>query len=247
METLNIEAFNPTVAQLQSLTEESKAVDTSDIRAVKEVRIKLKSARVEITKRGKAMRDDANAFAKAVIAKEKELVAIIEPEEDRLKEVEEQAEILAEMKKREKEMPERLEQLSAIGDGVEVSDEEILKMDSFAFGTYVNTRKGALLDKMRLETEERERVVREAEEKAQREKEIADREEKARVQERERIELEKVKKEAEEKAEQERLEKQKSYQKFLADNGYTEATKDEFRIIKEGDVTRLFKLVATYK
>lgn len=44
----------------------------------------LRATRTDITKAGKTARDDANAFSKAVIAEEKRLVAIIEPEEARL-------------------------------------------------------------------------------------------------------------------------------------------------------------------
>ncbi|WP_369053447.1 hypothetical protein [Burkholderia gladioli] len=44
----------------------------------------LRTARTDIEKSGKAARDDANAFSKAVIAEEKRLVAITEPEEKRL-------------------------------------------------------------------------------------------------------------------------------------------------------------------
>lgn len=47
-------------------------------------RMKLKNTRVEIQAIGKAARDDATKFGKAVIAKEGELIAIIEPEEMRL-------------------------------------------------------------------------------------------------------------------------------------------------------------------
>lgn len=45
----------------------------------------LANARVAITKAGKAARDDANAFSKAVIAEQDRLIAIIEPEEARLR------------------------------------------------------------------------------------------------------------------------------------------------------------------
>jgi hypothetical protein len=44
----------------------------------------LKGARVAIEKTGKEARDDATKFSKAVIAEEKELIAIIEPEEARI-------------------------------------------------------------------------------------------------------------------------------------------------------------------
>lgn len=44
----------------------------------------LRTTRTNITATGKAAREDATAFSKAVIALEKELIAEIEPEEDRL-------------------------------------------------------------------------------------------------------------------------------------------------------------------
>lgn len=47
-------------------------------------RMVLKNKRVEIGKTGKAAREDATAFSKAVIAAEQSLIAIISPEEDRL-------------------------------------------------------------------------------------------------------------------------------------------------------------------
>jgi len=45
----------------------------------------LANTRTAITKTGKAARDDANAFSKAVIAEEKRLIDLIEPEEVRLR------------------------------------------------------------------------------------------------------------------------------------------------------------------
>lgn len=50
----------------------------------------LKKARTEIEARGKEARDDANKFAKAVIAEERRLIAIVQPEEDRLAEIQQQ-------------------------------------------------------------------------------------------------------------------------------------------------------------
>ena len=47
-------------------------------------RMALKAMRVTIEKTGKAAREDATAFSKAVIAEEKRLIGIIEPEETRL-------------------------------------------------------------------------------------------------------------------------------------------------------------------
>lgn len=47
-------------------------------------RMRLVKARTATAKRGKEVREDAQAFAKAVIAEEKRLIGIIEPEEERL-------------------------------------------------------------------------------------------------------------------------------------------------------------------
>lgn len=51
-------------------------------------RIALKNQRIEIEKRGKEARDDAQKFSKAVIAEQNRLIAIIEPEEARLQKLE---------------------------------------------------------------------------------------------------------------------------------------------------------------
>lgn len=51
---------------------------------VHSMRMVLKNARVEIEKRGKAAREDANAFRDAVIEEQKRLIGLIEPEETRL-------------------------------------------------------------------------------------------------------------------------------------------------------------------
>jgi hypothetical protein len=49
----------------------------------------LVSMRIRIKEKGKAARDDANAFSKAVIAEEKRLIEIINPEENRLSAIQE--------------------------------------------------------------------------------------------------------------------------------------------------------------
>lgn len=72
-------------------------------------RMVLKTLRIDIQKRGKAARDDATKFSKAVIAEEDRLIGLIAPEEDRLLklqsawdeaiEAEKQAKIDAELKR----------------------------------------------------------------------------------------------------------------------------------------------------
>lgn len=91
----------------------AKSVDLVDItntagyQQVHAARMDLKNTRVDITKRGKEARDDANAFAKAVIAKEKELIGIIEPEESRLQGLQEAWDAAREAERQAKAAAER--------------------------------------------------------------------------------------------------------------------------------------------
>lgn len=62
----------------------------------------LATTRTSITKTGKAARDDANAFSKAVIAEEKRLIDLIEPEESRLRALRDEWDEAREAEKRAK-------------------------------------------------------------------------------------------------------------------------------------------------
>lgn len=77
-----------TVKSLTELAEGSKhivAITNDDsYKQIHGARMQLKTTRVEIEKRGKTAREDATAFSKAVIAEEKRLIGLIEPEEKRL-------------------------------------------------------------------------------------------------------------------------------------------------------------------
>ena len=97
-------------AQLADLARKSERIveitGTTGYQEAQGARMVLKNTRVEIQKLGKAAREDATAFSKAVIAKEKELIDVIEPEESRLqalqdvwdaaREAEKQAKVAAE-------------------------------------------------------------------------------------------------------------------------------------------------------
>jgi hypothetical protein len=195
MEQLSVNVFVPIVAELQALAKEAQEVDVTDEKAVREVRLKLKNKRVEVTKKCKEFRDDANAFAKAVIAKEKELVSIIEPEEERFKEIEAAAKLEKEREERRALLPQRLERLASIGDKVlEESEPDfetfLLDMDGSAFEGYFNQRLAAKNAADRAEIERKEAEIREKEEAAKREEEAKEREEKARQEEKEKQERE---------------------------------------------------------
>lgn len=80
-----------TESELSSLAKKfsdvSEIKDDDDYSLVKGACREFQSVRVSIEKAGKAARDDANKFSKAVISEQKRLLGIIVPEEDRLKEL----------------------------------------------------------------------------------------------------------------------------------------------------------------
>lgn len=88
--TTGLEAFEQKKEELITLVQSSQGIDVISLEdkagytLVSTKRKSLKAARVEIEKQGKAMRDLINPITKHISAKEKELVAIISPEEDRL-------------------------------------------------------------------------------------------------------------------------------------------------------------------
>lgn len=182
--TLELEQFNPTVAELQGKVEMSKRLSLSDLtdaeqlKIIKSNRIYWRDTRVTIAKKGKELREEALSFQKAVIAREKELIAIFEPEELRLKELEDRAAEYAEMEKRKELLPIRKERLAKFF--YTGSDEDILQMDEKQFEAKYNELVAQKNEAERIVLEERERVVREAEEKITRENEMRAREEKAR-------------------------------------------------------------------
>lgn len=98
-------------AQLRAMVTETadiNEVKDKDSRAmVHNAAMKLKNARVAIEKTGKAARDDANAFSKAVIAEENRLKAIITTEEDRLFKLRDDYDQQVEAEKQERERKER--------------------------------------------------------------------------------------------------------------------------------------------
>lgn len=192
MDTKQLEQFDPTVAELTALRDSTKGITATDLKdekqlaLVKDTRIALKTARVKIEKKGKELREDANAFAKKVIAKEKELIAIIEPEEERLKAIEEEAKQLAIREERQAIMPERIERMKAAHPNPVIIEEAILGMDNIQFDSYLNDLKALALEeekqKMEREKAERDEADRIAREKAEAEANAAREAEDKRIQ-----------------------------------------------------------------
>lgn len=303
-----VEIFNPTVAELNKIVSTAKELvitdykDKAQVEIVSAKRKELKKIRVAITARGKELREEALAHQRKVIEKEKELVGIITPEEERLQQLEDDVAMQVEKDRRLGLLPDKLAMLRALGmvDITEVQKENLLLLTDENWAMYYNgvvarkneadrialeareaeqKRKEQELEdeKNRIAQEEAERVAkaeadakaqaeREAQEKAdalkreadvkakaiadakakeQQEKEALAREEKARADERARIELEVKKKVEREEAERIALEKKKIYQKFLADSGFTEETKDDYIVKNDALVITLYKKVNT--
>lgn len=169
---MDIIKFDPTVEKLQAVvaaTAKITATDLSDetqLMLVHDTRISLRDARVTIEKQGKEMRAEALKYQKDVITREKELLAIITPEETRLKEIEEQANTIKERKAREALLPMRKEQLAPFGETT-LSDENILDMNNDDFVAYLVQRQIEKNEDDRLAIEaEKAKLAKDAELKA---------------------------------------------------------------------------------
>jgi len=112
----NVLAFNETKAELIKLAAESaRIVEITNAAGYQEThaaRVKLKNTRVDIEKRGKAAREDAQAFSKAVIAHERELIDVISPEETRLQALQDEWDAAIAREKAAKAEAERLRVLN---------------------------------------------------------------------------------------------------------------------------------------
>lgn len=275
---MDITQFNPTINELNNLVAVAKTLTVTDfqdaeqVTKVKEHRLLIRDTRVSITKRGKELREEAVAFQKAVIEKEKELIEIITPEEERLQGLEDEAKRQKELKVRMEQLPVRKEKIAGLKLTNEsviatLTDEYILSFNADDFQGLLNKLLADKNEADRAEIEARERVVREAEEKTKREAEMKEREENARQEEREKLEreqkmkeireeearkaeiakAEQAKKDEEERKKRERmeLERDEKYQAFLKEHGYSEEVKADFVISKTGNQIRIYKLSGT--
>lgn len=234
-----LEKFDPTEAQLREMVSKTSGLTATDLKdkaqleVVRKARIELKKTRVAIEKYGKGLREDALKFQKAVIAKEKDLIGIIEPEEDRLAAIEEEAEKLAIREERLEKLPQRKERLAALEDGVEVSDEDLLLMDSTQFEAYYNSRVADKNERVRLQQEADQRARDEEARKEQERKdaELREREEAAAKKEQE-LKAEEARLAAEKDA-REREERAREEERVAAEKRAQEAKEAEKRAAEE--------------
>jgi len=268
MQTLDIEKFNPTVAELNALATQYRNLaiagveDKEGYERVHKARMELVRTRGDITRAGKALRDDANKFSKAVIEKEKELVGIIEPVEKDLKAKQEAIDEEKERARRVVLLPDRRAKLAEIGEIV--SDDDLLGMSVEDFSVFFNSRKELYLERkeatLRAEEQrmaEEKRLVEEAKLAEQHAKEREAELEQARKEATEKAEREAVvraEQEAKAKAEREaeeqaKLEKNKKYKAFLDKHGVTadNQASGEFFVAKSQDGFVLYQRVASIK
>lgn len=244
--------FDPTIEALHAIVEKTKNItatdleDKSQLEVVKRNRLDIGKARIAIEKKGKELRADALKFQKDVIAKEKELLDIINPEEDRLKQIEKDAEALALKKERLAQLPERKERVEKAG--ITMTEEYILSLNMIDFEYNFNQLVAERNEKERLDIErvkqeqEAEKNRLENEKKQAEIQKIRDEELKAKTEKEtlERIEADKARQALKEKQEQERLEKDKVYNDFKSQYDFDKEENTGSEII-------LWKKVATYK
>jgi type IV secretory pathway VirB10-like protein len=161
---LNIAKFDPLKAEVTKLVENIKNTvivqpgDITGYELMKENKKVLQKKRVDITKDLKSEREGALAFQKAIIATEKELLAIIEPVEN---ELDEKINAIDEIERREQRkalLPERLEKCKSIE--LEVTEELLLSLDEKSFATmFVELQNKYLLEKQAKIDAENKRIA----------------------------------------------------------------------------------------
>lgn len=125
--------------KLLELASASKSITEITNKAGREqcnsARMALKRVRVDIEKTGKAAREEAQAFSKAVIAEERRLISLTEPEETRLGKIQSEYDERIAAEKRAKEQAERqrvaaitqrIDEIREIPDGVIGNSSEVI-------------------------------------------------------------------------------------------------------------------------
>lgn len=209
---LDLDKFNPTIAEIQVMVAKHKTLQITGIddkegyEAVKAARRELQKTRKSITDDGKAMREEAIQFQKAVLAREKEVLEMIVPTEKELEAKQEAIDTERERLKRVALLPERrdrLREFTVLGDIC--TDDDLLGMDIDAFEKFYNTSKQRYLayqeEIIKKEREEEAEKVRIAAEKLAAEQKRIDAE---------RLALEQEKRIEEEKRQAEKVAQEKA-------------------------------------
>jgi len=219
--------FNPTKAELELVASEAKKIAIKDIddkegyELMKKTRFNLGKYRTKISNFGKLQRKEARDYAKEVIRQERELLEIIVPIEDGMKDKIKEVDDTILYNKRLVMLPARRKMIDSING--KLTDEEILVLDESQFSqVYKDLEECFEADKKRkLEEEaiEKQRAIDEEKRKEEAvkqavkdERERADRDKKA---EEDRKENEAKDKKINEEKEAEHIAKNKEYNDWL--------------------------------
>lgn len=238
----------------------------------KEIQKELQKTRTRIEKIGKFLREDFTRMGKEVIAKEKQLIGIIEPEEKRLKLLQEEADFAIEKKYRESQYEARNARIEPLG--LIFTPERNIELSDTEFESFFQERVADVNAAKEAELKAREDSIKQAEIELQRAKDLETAKETARAEERARSEREAVY--AKEKAERDlaeaneraeraaqverdRIAKQEAWDKKVAEEQKAKLEADimyqawleshgwddsiTFHIERNGSTVRLYKLV----
>lgn len=250
---MDIEKFNPNIAHLRALVEKTSVLTSIDITdkaalaVFAENQKELQQARLLVTKTGKALREESTAFSKAVIAREKELLGVIEPEEERLKQIKEDADHAVLIEQRKGMTPFRIKTMKERGLTEAQFPTNIEELDANEFEAHVSLKVAenneSELTKLREEKDKRDKEYAQK----QREQDMKDAAETARLAEIDRQEKEKADAILAEKAQVEKLNKEKAYLEWREQQGWTVATREDYKQETIGGEVVLWKKVGTYK
>lgn len=213
--TLSLVNFSPKKEELELMIKKSKDLTIAGVEdkkgydLVRAARMKFVKTRVQIGKDGKALRDEALVFNKKVIAREKELIAMIGPVEDELFHKERIINEEKEKLKNKEALPKRIERLKGI-DAV-VDNDFLLSMDDKKFNSFFIAKKDYYLA-------EKERKIKKEQEKIEAEKKKLE----------ENKRLEEAKKEAERQAKEDAI-KEAELAKLKAEEDKRKAVEEEKR------------------
>ncbi len=252
------ESLEKIVDLVRDITADPKKITKDELALVSDTRKMLGKHRIKIAKAGLSARNEANAYAGKVIAYEKELIAIIEPEEKRLKGIEDSMKEHNIREVRREKLPEIRERLQSVELDITITDEELLDFDPNQLDAWFNNLVAlkneqdriALESKQELGAAKREaerKVIEEERQKLEHDKDIekAKKETEARVKKEAKEEEVRVTKEKKED-EMAHLENDK-FQKFLIKNGCSKQDMGGFHLVYTDSEAILYKEIARYK
>lgn len=250
---MEIVRFNKNIADMQAIVESTKnilSVDVSnekELEAFKEKQKVLQKLRTGTKDEGLSYREEANMYIKNVLSLEKSLLAIIVPEEDRLKAILEEAEHAEFVKIRKEMTPFRVKTMKERGLSETQFPTNLEELDSNEFEAYVSLKVAenneAELAKLREEKEKRDKE----DAQKQREQDMKDAAESARLAEIDRQEKEKADAILAEKAQAEKLNKEKAYLEWRVEKGWTPTTREDYKQETIGGEVILWKKIGVYK